>query len=143
VLKCSACNNAGGTGVTVILTTQGTKVGTVSMASNAQITLNAPKTGPFAGLVLAQDANGLPNGTIYSSPSSTIAGAPGAMLNGLVYFPNSWMTFTGSPSDASPGCLLLVVKSLTVSGASSLETSGCASAGLSDLPVIHTVALAE
>lgn len=143
VVKCSACNNAEGTGVTVILATQGKKIGTVSMASSAQVALNAPNTGRFSGLVLAQDANGLPNGTTYSSTSSTIAGAPGVVLNGLVYFPNSSMTFTGGPSDSGPRCLLLVVKTLTVNGASSLEAGGCASAGLNDLPAVHTVALAE
>ena len=143
VLKCSTCDNVTGAGVTLILTTQSKKIGTVSMASNAQVTLNAPRAGQFSGLVLVQDANGLPAGTTYSSGSSAITGAHGATLNGLVYFPNSSMTFVGSPSDTGPKCLLLVAKTVVVNGASSLETEGCASAGLTDLPKIYTAALAE
>ncbi len=144
VLKCSLCNNVKGTGVTVILVAQSGEIGSLSMASNATIALNAPSTGRFSGLLLAQDANGLPAGTTYSSSSSTIAGAPGgAVLNGLVYFPNSSITFLGNPSATGPRCLLLVVKTLTVSGTSSLDTGGCASAGLADLPSVYTVALAE
>jgi len=143
VLKCSTCDNVTGAGVTLILTTQSKKIGTVSMASNAQVTLNAPGAGQFSGLVLVQDANGLPAGTTYSSGSSVITGAHGATLNGLVYFPNSSMTFVGSPSDTGPKCLLLVAKTVVVNGASSLETEGCASAGLTDLPKIYTAALAE
>jgi hypothetical protein len=144
VLKCSTCDNVKGTGVTVILTTQSSKIGTVSMSSNAIVALNAPRTGRFPGLVLVQDANGLPAGTTYTSTRSTIAGAPaGATLNGLIYFPHSSLTFTGNLISTGPRCLVLVVNTLTVGGPSSLEDAGCASAGLTNLPIIHTVALAE
>ena len=129
VLKCSACDNVTGTGATVILTTQSQQVGTVSMAANAKVALNAPSTGQFSGLVLAQDANGLPKGTTYSSGSSAITGVQGEALNSLVYFPNPSMTFLGNPSATGPRCLLLVVKSLTANGKSRLDSGGCVSTG--------------
>lgn len=144
VLKCSTCDNVKGTGVTVILTIQSNKIGTVSMSSNAQVSLNAPRTGRYPGVLLVQDANGLPAGTTYTSSRSTITGAPsGATLNGLVYFPRSSLTFAGIPSATGPRCLLLVINTLTVNGPSSLEDEGCATTGLINLPMIHTVALAE
>jgi hypothetical protein len=39
--------------------------------------------------------------------------------------------------------LLLVVKTLDIDAASRLEAGGCAGAGLGNLPVIDTVAVAE
>ena len=142
-LNCSTCSNVTGTGVTLILTTQSNKIGTLSIAPSATVNLNAPTAGRFPGVVLVQDANGLPAGTSYTSTGSAIAGTSGATLNGLVYFPKSSMTFWGNPSPTGPRCLLLVVSAATVEGASSLETGGCASAGLADLPKIYTAALAE
>ena len=107
------------------------------------LTLNAPHSGPFAGLSIVQDSNGLPPGSIYTSSQSTIGGAPGATLNGLVYFPNSSMTFHGAPSVTGPQCLLLVVKTVDIDAASRLDIRGCAGAGLGNLPAIDTVAVAE
>ena len=135
VLKCPTCDDV--KGVTIILIAHNNKIGSVTMASNATLNLNAPSSGPFAGLVFVQDPNGLPNGT------SAFGMAPGSTLNGLVYFPNSSMTFQGNPSATGPKCLLLVVSTLAVNGSSSLETVGCASAGLTQLPTVNTVALAE
>src|SRR5205085_631498 len=50
VLKCSTCDNTKGAGVTIILTAQTRKIGALSVASSATLTLNAPHSGPFAGL---------------------------------------------------------------------------------------------
>ena len=143
VLGCSACDNTTGAGVTIILTAQTSKIGGVSVASTATLALNAPNSGRLAGLAIVQDSNGLPPGTTYNSSHSTIGGTPGARLNGLVYFPNSSMTFHGAPSAVGPECLVLVVRTLNLDAASRLETNGCASAGLSNLPSIRTVAVAE
>jgi hypothetical protein len=143
VLKCSTCDNTKGAGVTIILTAQTNKIGAVSVASGAMLTLNAPHSGPFAGLAIIQDSNGLPSGTTYTSTHSTIGGTPGAILNGLVYFPNSSMTFHGVPSAAGPECLLLVVGTVNIDATSRLEAGGCGTAGLGSLPAIRTVAVAE
>jgi len=143
VLICSTCDNTKGAGVTIILTAQTNKIGVVSVAPNASLTLNAPNSGPFTGLAIIQDSNSLPPGTTYTSSQSTIGGTPGATLNGLVYFPNSSMTFHGAPTATGPQCLLLVVGTLNIDAASRLEAGGCASAGLGNLPAIDTVAVAE
>jgi len=142
VLKCSACDNVNGIGVTIILTTRMSTIGYVSITDGI-VNLNAPGSGPFAGLVMVQDANGLPPGTTYRSTHSRITGGFGATLNGLVYFPNSSMIFHGNPSATGPKCLLLVVNWLNVDANSSLDSSGCAGAGLATLPTVSTVALAE
>jgi Flp pilus assembly protein TadG len=142
-LKCSGCDNVQGTGVTIILTVERTKIGTVSISANAEFNLNAPRSGLFSGLVFVQDANGLPSGTTYTSNQGTIGGASGSMINGLVYFPNSSVTFHGKPSAGGPKCLLVVVSALIVDAPSNLDSSGCTNTGVTDLPTINTVALAE
>ena len=105
--------------------------------------LNAPHSGQFAGLVIVQDSNELPSGTTYTSSHSTIGGKMGGSLNGLVYFPNSSLTFHANPSAAGPKCLLLVSSSVKIDATSSLETAGCTAAGLANLPMLSRVALAE
>jgi Flp pilus assembly protein TadG len=143
VLKCSTCDNVGGTGVTIILIMHTNKIGALSIASKTILNLNAPHSGRFAGLVIVQDSNGLPPGTTYTSRNSKIGGGPGATLNGLIYFPNSSLTFHGNPSATGPRCLVLVANSVDVNATSGMDTGGCASAGLTSLPVVSTVALAE
>jgi len=128
VLECSTCDNAAGRGVTIILTE-----GAASMAADATVDLNAPSSGVFAGLLIVQVSNA----------NSSIGGRSGSALNGLLYLPNSSLRFHGSPSNSGPRCLLLVVGRVDVNGPSSLESAGCGSAGIANLPTIATVALAE
>ena len=61
-------------------------------------------------------------------------------LTGLLYFPKTTVGFQGNPSAT---CTLLIAKQVTIDGNSNLTTSGCASAGLTVLPTVNTVALAE
>jgi hypothetical protein len=143
-LDCPSCT-PGGDGVTIILTTaqpSGGTVGSVTLNSNSTMTLNAPKTGTFAGLVLIQDSNGLPPLTTINSPSSFPANS-NAMLNGLVYFPNTDMTFQGTPAAGSATCVVLVVRTLSLAGNAGFNSTGCSNAGLSTLPTPKMVALGE
>ncbi|MBV9202176.1 MAG: hypothetical protein JO320_02755 [Alphaproteobacteria bacterium] len=143
VFQCSACDNVEGAGVTIILTTQTGKVGALSVAGDAVLNLNAPHSGQFAGLVVIQDSNDLPYGTTYTSTHSSIGGSAGSSLNGLIYFPNSSLTFHGSPGSFGPKCLLLVSSTVKIDAPSGLDAAGCVAAGLTTLPVIGKVALAE
>ena len=95
-LQCPTCT-PGGAGVTVILTTAQASNGTVGaliLDSQANLTLNAPSSGTFKGIVLVQDSNGLPAQTTINTSSTAKANAT-ETLNGLVYFPQSAMDFQG------------------------------------------------
>jgi len=127
VLKCSACDNAAGAGVTIILID-----GAVSIAPDATIELNAPNSGAFAGFLIIQ-----------ASAARSVIGGSGSTLSGLIYLPNASLRFHGSPTNTGPRCLLLVVGRVDVDAPSSLESAGCGSAGIANLPTIATVALAE
>jgi hypothetical protein len=144
-LDCPNCT-PGGAGVTIILTTamanNGT-VGTLTVGSKGNLNLSAPSSGTFAGLVLIQDSNGLPPGTTVTTGSSSKANAT-ITLNGLVYFPDDdKMSFQGGPATGAASCLVLVVKKVTLQGNPSFEDSGCTNAGLTTLPTVKTVTLAE
>jgi hypothetical protein len=154
VLECTTCNVATGKGVTIILTEgtgAGAIVGGVSMQGNGGInSLNAPNSGSFPGVLIAQDPTGpftSPKSTStckhVSSPCSTFQGNPGTSLTGLVYFPGTSMDFQGNPSIGSNACLLLVVKQVEVNGSSAFQDAGCTNAGLNTVPTVKTIALAE
>jgi Flp pilus assembly protein TadG len=144
-LECTTCSN-GGAGVTLILTAPlgGGTVGTVTLDSNADLDLNAPDTGPFAGMVLIQDSNGLPAGDQSPNPDNFNAQANATeTLSGLVYFPDAAVTFQGTPAATGPQCLVLVANTVAMQGNPGFATNGCSSLGLNTLPIIKTVALAE
>ena len=144
-LECTTCSN-GGAGVTIILTAPpgGGTVGTVTLGSNANLNLNAPNTGPFAGMVLIQDSNGLPAADHLPSPDTVSAQANASeTLSGFVYFPQAAVTFQGGPSATGPQCLVLVTNTLSMQGNPGFATSGCGSLGLNKLPIVKTVYLAE
>jgi hypothetical protein len=130
ILHCSACDNVAGSGVTIVLT------GSVDIAGGI-VSLNAPSSGPFAGVVLAQDLGGME-----PSRGSKITGGPAATINGLIYFPKSSVTFHGNPSMTGPKCLILVVNWLNIDADSTLDSAGCRIIGLTTLPTIATVTLA-
>ena len=150
VLQCTACTN-GGAGVTIVLTAPpgGGTVGTMSLASNANLNLNAPAASscsncPFAGMVLIQDSNGLPAADHLPNPDTVSAQANSTeTLSGLVYFPQADVTFQGGPSATGPQCLVLVTNTLSMQGNPGFATSGCGSLGLNKLPIVKTVYLAQ
>jgi hypothetical protein len=63
------------------------------------------------------------SGATYTT-SATFQGGPSQTLNGLLYTPNSNLTFQGNPN-VTNSCLLVVANQLTMQGNSSLATGGC------------------
>jgi len=155
VLQCSTCNLASGAGITIILTKgtgAGAKVGGISMKAGATInSLNAPNSGTFSGVLIAQDPAGpfttpSTSGSAcndIASPCSTLQGGPGATLTGLVYFPKTGLDFQGNPAVGSKACLLVVANQVELQGNAHMQVSGCSSAGLSKVPTITNIVLAE
>jgi Flp pilus assembly protein TadG len=147
-LQCTSCT-AGGAGVTIILTTQkanGGTVGTVLLRSLANLNLVAPSTGPFAGMVLIQDGNGVPAGdTINSDPGTPANGNAQESLSGLVYFPASTLSFHGTPTGnvGAANCMVVVANKIQLQGNPMMAVGGCGSLGLNTLPFPKTVTLVD
>jgi hypothetical protein len=125
-----------GAGVTIIFTTTkgsaGT-IGTLSETGNVTTILNAPGSGPYAGLLMVQD-------TVANASGGTIGNA--ASLDGLIYFPNTNLSFVGNIQTGTSNCLVAVAKSLSLMGNIGLKASGCPTAGLTTPPTILSVFLA-
>lgn len=127
LLKCTSC--------TIILTT-GTAgiLGNVQISSGTTVTLQAPNSGTFSGLLLIQDPVNPP------SVTSVLQGGGNMNLTGLLYLPNTTVGFHGNPSAS---CTVLITQQVAINGNSTFTTSGCKKAGLAKLPAVNTVALAE
>jgi hypothetical protein len=140
-VTCSTCGGA--KGVTIILTTRraiGGIVGNIRISGGATVTLQPPNSGVFSGLLLIQDsASAIGAGVTYTSGGSSFDAGSGMHLTGLLYFPENAVNFHGNPGTT---CSVLIAKAVTI-GNSNFSTSGCASAGLPNLPTVNTVALAE
>jgi hypothetical protein len=140
ILTCSTCTGANG--VTIILTTTtqatGAIIGNIQISPGATVTLRAPNSGTFSGLLIIQDPMATSAGG--ANPDNAFNGGPGMNLTGLIYFPSTTVAFEGNPTAT---CTVLIANQVTIAGNSSFTTSGCKAAGLSRLPTVHTVALAE
>ena len=77
-----------GNGVFIYLMTGG-----VTMAGGAVVNLMAPSTGPWQGVLFYQ-ARG-------NATASTLVGGTGQLMNGILYFPSSHLTYTGGSSTAA------------------------------------------
>jgi hypothetical protein len=135
VLQCSACDSAKGAGVTIILTKgHAGIVGDVKIPRGTTTTLQAPSSGKYAGALFVQDPLAATDG------SSVLKGGTKMHLTGLLYFPNTTVSFRGNPN---PSCTVLVSNRVVIEGNANLTTSRCGKAGLTKLPRIRAVALAE
>jgi Flp pilus assembly protein TadG len=134
-LACSNCS-PGGAGVTIIFTGTG-RIGTLLPIGSLTITLNAPGSGIYAGLLMVQDtvagANYDVGGTI---------GNAGSPFSGLLYFPSTNLAFVGNIQTTS-NCLVAVASQFSFTGNVGLNSSACPVAGLNTVPVLNTVVLAE
>jgi hypothetical protein len=136
VLTCSACS-PGGPGVTIIFTegSAGT-IGTFAESGNVTTVLYAPSSGANAGLLMVQDA-------VAPATSDTIGGNGGSVLSGLVYFPKGSLNFVGNIQVSTSKCLVAVANSLSMTGNISFDASGCPAGGLTTVPTVLSVFLAD
>jgi Flp pilus assembly protein TadG len=138
-LTCQGCS-PGGQGVTIIFTTkQGSAIGSLQVptSQSLMINLNAPSTGPFAGRLMVQDTVA----GVTPAPGGPI-GSPGATLSGLLYFPNTSLSFAGNVQTEGSKCLVAVASQFTLAGNIGLDASGCPTAGVTTVPAIFSVFLA-
>jgi hypothetical protein len=137
-VTCQTCGSAGG--VTIVMTTTSGSpeaIGKAQISPGATVTLQAPGAGLFSGLLFVQDPLAISAG---DEPDNALDGGPSMNLTGLLYFPSTTLSFQGNPT---AGCTVLIAQRIAVDGASRLAAWGCAADGLSVLPMIYTVALAE
>lgn len=93
------------------------------------LSFQAPTSGTWSGVAIYQDPS-LTTGVDISSAGNS----PSWDITGLVYLPNSNVTFNGAVNKFNNGqsCFVMVVNTIDISGTGAiLEHDGCPSAGLS------------
>jgi len=102
------------------------------------VTLRAPNSEAFSGLLFIQDPLAIPAGG--NTPDSVLAGGSGMNLTGLLYFPTTKVRFQGNSGAI---CTLLIAGRVETNGNAGFAASGCVGAGLNGGPVVYTAVLVE
>lgn len=122
-----------GDDVTIILTDDaGGKYTTVKINGGADIELNAPSTGSWAGILFYQDRNA-PSHQGSQIINNTFTGGADMIMNGAVYFPSQGIEYTGNAAIASQ-CVQLIGRRVIMTGTSQMANN-CASQGTETLGV--------
>ncbi|TGT96165.1 hypothetical protein EN806_52715, partial [bacterium M00.F.Ca.ET.163.01.1.1] len=127
VITCAApCTN----GVTIFMAGSNT----VSINGNASVTLSAPTSGTYSGVLFYGDRTG-------TAAQSTFNGTADSLLTGAIYFPRQQVNYLGNFSGVN-GCTQVVADTIQWSGNSTINQD-CSSLGMKDIPAAQAVAVVE
>jgi Flp pilus assembly protein TadG len=129
-LKVNAGAVISGTGVTIFMEASNT----VSMNGNATVTLSAPTSGTYSGVLFYGDRTG-------TAAQSTFNGTADSLLTGALYFPRQQVNYLGNFSGNS-GCTQVVANTIQWSGSTTINQD-CTSLGMRDIPAAQSVTLVE
>jgi len=137
-VSCPTCT-PGGAGVTFVLTgSSRDTVGTVDINAQTSFQVNAPGSGPYAGVVMYRDDLG-------ANQVSKINGGAGLNLIGAMYFPTGTLQFSGNSDLTFPTvCRVIVAHTVTFIGNTdiALTQRDCARA-LVPVPQVRVARLLE
>jgi Flp pilus assembly protein TadG len=102
-----------GSGVTIYLPNGG-----VSMAGGASVSLSAPSSGTWQGILFYQKRG--------NATQSTLVGGTNQQMNGVLYFPSANLTYTGG-SGTTATATTIVADTLTLNGNSFINASAVTS----------------
>jgi Flp pilus assembly protein TadG len=106
----------------------------VSFNSNATISLSAPTSGTYSGVLFFGDRSA-------SGVTNKFNGTASSSLTGDLYFPTQQVVYNGNFS-GSGGCTQVVADTVVWSGNTSISVN-CASAGMAAIPAQQPVSLVE
>lgn len=129
-LKVNANAVISGTGVTIFMSGSNT----VSMNGNATVTLSAPTSGAYSGVLFYGDRTG-------SAAQSTFNGTASSLLTGAIYFPRQQVNYLGNFSGIN-GCTQVVADTIQWSG-STIIKQDCTSLGMKNMPAAQAVRIVE
>ena len=128
--KVNANANVSGDGVTIYLAGSSR----VSMNGNATVSLSAPTSGTYSGVLMYGDRTSI-------GGQSTFNGTATSLLTGALYFPKQQVNYLGNFSGQN-GCTQVVADTIQWSGNSTINQD-CTSLGMRDIPATQSVALVE
>lgn len=122
-----------GEGVTIVLTSStGSDYAQLHINGDSTVSLSAPTSGPYAGLVFYQDRRAAAGG------DNIFNGGATQSIRGAIYFPNQTVTFTGGSSTSADGCTQILASKLAFRGNTTLGLK-CEGAGVRMAGGIPTV----
>ncbi len=129
---------AGGTGVTIILTDSsgGDSPGSVTINGGAIVTLAAPTTGDYAGVVFYQDKDAA------STTKNKFNGGSTTNLNGAIYFPNEAVEFTGGATSGGADCTQIIAQTIDFKGNATVNST-CDASGTTPITILASTYLVE
>jgi hypothetical protein len=130
----SGNGNVTGTDVTIVLF----KGADVSIMGTPTVTLSAPTSGTWKGILFWQDKTSTP--MCPTSTCSTIAGTVNAVLTGALYFPKDNFSFAGTSSST---CTVLIANTISFQGTPKMSASSCAAAGVTPPTTSGPIVLLE
>ena len=112
-------------------------IGSFDMNSTGTISGTAPTTGKWSGMAIYQDRRAVdtaPTGNINASSPNRINGNSGAVVRGVIYFPNQQLTYNGNGT-GSATCTQFVAKRIYWSGNAGINnfTANCDMFGISGI----------
>ena len=136
-VSCSDCGpQADGTvkGVTFVLTQTSSSlsdvaIGGVTITSENNITLNAPSTGTYAGVLFYQDRRATVGAMNSATKIFTVSSLNNATLTGAIYFPNNRIAISSVNNfggSASTGCTIWIGRYIQFQSFNNNYKGGCA-----------------
>jgi hypothetical protein len=122
--------------VTFVFT--GTTPGGFIGGKKGSLNITAPTSGTWSGIGAYQDDH-LATSSYTASSWSQNGGSPTVNITGLIYLPRTDVSFGGGSGGyvGTPSCYVAVYHSYDTNGTGiSMNRSGCASAGLNNLPTV-------
>ena len=124
-----------GTGVTIVLPNAGgSSAPTITLNGGAAITLAAPTSGTYAGVLFMQ-------GRAASTAINTINGNSSTNFTGTLYFPAQKLRFLGN-NTAAGGCMHIIGRIIEFQGNAGVGNN-CSGTGTPTIPIVGTIRLVE
>jgi hypothetical protein len=147
-VSCPDCvvNNTGTTTGTTFVLTQTTgnnsDIGGVSISSENNVSLNAPYSGPYPGILFYQDRRATTGTMASTTKIFTVASLNNATLSGAIYFPQNAIKISSINNFGSGGantqCTIWVGRYLSFSNFNNNYKGGCTSYYNTAVPGVTT-----
>ncbi len=108
-LSISGNSDVEGTDVSFYLTENGNVNDDITISGGAKVILSAPSDGPLPGILFYQDRNTTANIT------HNLTGGADMQLNGIIYFPNTDLNFTGGAT-LTQSASIIIADEVTFTG---------------------------
>jgi Flp pilus assembly protein TadG len=142
-VSCTNCVD-GVSGVTIVLTTATTNysnIGGFFVNSDNNVTLSAPPTGTYKGILVYQDPR-VPNGTMTTNAKIfSVISLNNAKLSGAIYFPNNRIDISNINNfggNSSNGCTIWVGRYIKFQSFNNNYKGGCSTFGTTPIGVTTT-----